>query len=192
MPTKKCKYCQTEIDKKAKVCPNCRKKQGGSLKFIIIGAIVLLIIIGALGSKDNDTTDKSAPSSSSSVKTNSKSNATKNDAKPTKKPISYTKYKVSEMMDDLNDNAMKAEKKYSEKYVEITGKLSNIDSDGKYIDLVSSKEEYSILGVQCYIKSDKQSDKVMEMKKGQTVTLKGKITEVGEIMGYSLDIDEIK
>ena len=27
--TKVCKHCQTEIPKKAKVCPNCRKKQGG-------------------------------------------------------------------------------------------------------------------------------------------------------------------
>ena len=24
---KKCKYCQSEIDRKAKICPNCRKKQ---------------------------------------------------------------------------------------------------------------------------------------------------------------------
>lgn len=27
--TKVCKYCKSEIPKKAKVCPNCRKKQGG-------------------------------------------------------------------------------------------------------------------------------------------------------------------
>lgn len=28
--TKLCKYCQTEIPAKAKICPNCRKKQGGA------------------------------------------------------------------------------------------------------------------------------------------------------------------
>ena len=38
---KKCKHCQTEIDSKAKICPNCRKKQGVPLWLIII-----LIIIG--------------------------------------------------------------------------------------------------------------------------------------------------
>ena len=27
--TKKCKYCQSDIPKKAKVCPVCKKKQGG-------------------------------------------------------------------------------------------------------------------------------------------------------------------
>lgn len=30
------------------------------------------------------------------------------------------------------------------------------------------------------------------MTKGETVTLKGKCTDVGEVFGYSLDIDEIE
>ena len=46
---KQCKYCKTEIDSKAKVCPNCRKKQGGKLKFIVI-ALVAVVIIGAIAS----------------------------------------------------------------------------------------------------------------------------------------------
>lgn len=53
MATKKCKYCKSEIDEKAKVCPVCKKKQGGFLKYIIIG-IVVIIIIGALLSGGND------------------------------------------------------------------------------------------------------------------------------------------
>lgn len=51
--TKKCKHCQSEIDKKAKICPNCKKKQGGKLKFIIAG-IVIIGIIGALGSQKDE------------------------------------------------------------------------------------------------------------------------------------------
>ena len=42
---KKCKYCQSEIDKKAKYCPNCQKKQGApkwlSIVLIVIGIIVI-------------------------------------------------------------------------------------------------------------------------------------------------------
>lgn len=47
--TKKCKHCRSEIDKKAKVCPVCRKKQGVGL-FKIIGLVFLaFIIFGAIG-----------------------------------------------------------------------------------------------------------------------------------------------
>ena len=52
--TKKCKYCQSEIDKKAKVCPNCKRKQGGKGKFIIIGVIVVVILFAALGGGDDE------------------------------------------------------------------------------------------------------------------------------------------
>lgn len=51
--TKKCKHCQSEIDKKAKICPNCRKKQGGKLKFILIG-VLAIAIIGALSSNNDE------------------------------------------------------------------------------------------------------------------------------------------
>lgn len=51
--TKVCKHCQTVIHKKAKVCPNCRKKQGGIIKWIVI-AFVVLLIIGAIGGSSED------------------------------------------------------------------------------------------------------------------------------------------
>lgn len=61
--TKICKYCQSEIPKKAKVCPNCRKKQSKFPKWIIF-AVVILVLIIAIGScsggNDNkETTDVS-------------------------------------------------------------------------------------------------------------------------------------
>lgn len=60
--TKKCKYCKTEIDKSAKICPNCNKKQGGKLKFIIL-AVILIGIFSAAINGGNDTSDKTDPSS---------------------------------------------------------------------------------------------------------------------------------
>lgn len=44
--TKLCKHCKTEIPKKAKVCPNCRKKQSGIGKWILI-IVVIFILFGA-------------------------------------------------------------------------------------------------------------------------------------------------
>ena len=52
--------------------------------------------------------------------------------------------------------------------------------------------DFEIIGVQCYIKSDDQKSKIASMSKGDTVTLKGKCTDVGEVLGYSLDIEEIE
>lgn len=49
--TKVCKYCQTEIPKKAKVCPQCRKKQGGVGKWIAIVLVILFIF--SVGSGGN-------------------------------------------------------------------------------------------------------------------------------------------
>lgn len=47
--TKICKACRSEIDKKATVCPNCRKKQGSPL-LLIIGIVIIIIGIVALAS----------------------------------------------------------------------------------------------------------------------------------------------
>ncbi len=49
--TKTCKHCKTEIPKGAKVCPNCRKKQGSKLPVIII---ILVIIVGVAISQANN------------------------------------------------------------------------------------------------------------------------------------------
>ncbi len=47
--TKICKYCQSEISKKAKVCPACRKKQGGKLKFVLLTIVALLAVVLLFG-----------------------------------------------------------------------------------------------------------------------------------------------
>lgn len=61
--TKKCKHCQSDIPKKAKVCPNCRKKQGGILKWILI-IVIALIIIGAIAGGEGEKPEKVASSNS--------------------------------------------------------------------------------------------------------------------------------
>lgn len=55
--TKICKHCKTEIPAGAKICPNCRKKQGGKLKWIIIAVVVIGVIGAAIGggNKENPT-----------------------------------------------------------------------------------------------------------------------------------------
>jgi hypothetical protein len=52
--TKVCKYCKTDIPEGAKVCPNCRKKQGmGCLPKILI-VVLIVIILAVIASAGSD------------------------------------------------------------------------------------------------------------------------------------------
>lgn len=187
--TKLCKHCQTEIPKKAKVCPNCRKKQGGIVKWIVI-VIVAIFLLGVIFGGDTEESQKDTANDAVKAETQQDtSNAEENEKEEPE--IEYTVCTVSEMMELLDTNAMKAQSTYMDQYVEITGRLSTIDSDGKYISLLPLDDDWAITGVHCYIQNDEQREKIMEMSTDDTVTLRGKITNVGEVLGYSLDIDSI-
>ncbi len=183
--TKVCKHCQTEIPKKAKVCPQCRKKQGG------IGKIILLVFVGfvLLGSCFGSSSDEETGTNNTVATNNSSAENTSQETEVVE--IVYTSCNVDDMVTMLKENALKAEQTYQDQYLEITGRLSVIDSDGNYISLYPIKDEWAVMGVRCDIKNDEQLNKVLEMKIGDTVTLKGKIKDIGEILGYTLDIDSI-
>lgn len=179
--TKKCKHCKMDIPKDAKICPHCRKKQkSGILKWVVL-ILIIGVVIGAVTGEDKsvDSTAKQAEATASDSQ------------KQESESIEYTSVSVNDMMDALNNNAMGASDKYKGKYLEITGKLTNIDAGGKYIDLMADGD-FEIIGVQCYIKNDDQKAKISALTKGDTVTLKGKCTDVGEVLGYSFDITEIE
>lgn len=59
--TKICKYCQTEIPKKAKVCPQCGKKQSrkgcGTILLVFGIVMALFAFISMMGDDDTDNTD---------------------------------------------------------------------------------------------------------------------------------------
>lgn len=179
--TKKCKHCKMDIPKDAKICPHCRKKQkSGILKWVVL-ILIIGVVIGAVTGEDK-----------SSDSTTKQTEATASDnQKQESESIEYTSVSVNDMMDALNNNAMGASDKYKGQYLEITGKLTNIDAGGKYIDLMADGD-FEIIGVQCYIKNDDQKAKISALTKGDTVTLKGKCTDVGEVLGYSFDITEIE
>ena len=185
-----CKHCGTEIAASAKVCPKC----GGKNKKPIYKrpwfiALIVIIIIGAIGSAGGDKTSNEAGNNDTQVTTSENTNSTQPESETPE--ITYTADEVSELMDDLNGNALKAAEKYKDQYVELTGRLNVIDSSGKYISIVPTDDEFAIMGVQCYIKTEEQKAAVMEMSIGDTLVVKGKIKDVGEVLGYSLDIDEV-
>ena len=61
----------------------------------------------------------------------------------------------------------------------------------KYISLLSATDTWDFLGVHCYIKTKEQKEIVKTLVSDQELTIRGKITDVGEVLGYYLDITEI-
>lgn len=55
---KKCKHCQSEIDAKAKVCPNCGKRQGMPIWLIVVIVILVIAVIGALAGGGESTNEE--------------------------------------------------------------------------------------------------------------------------------------
>lgn len=86
---KKCKYCQSEIDKKAKYCPNCQKKQR-SLKWLGIILIILGIVIISSTTNENENALEGNISNSS--------NETNDDTQ--KQPTEKFTYEVSSQYPD--------------------------------------------------------------------------------------------
>ena len=82
--TKTCKHCKTEIPYDAKVCPQCRKKQGGGcLPKIVIGLFVIFVILFIATSGSDDETSKTANDTSAETTENVKEEATAEDNVPT-------------------------------------------------------------------------------------------------------------
>ena len=165
---KHCAVCGEEIASSAKVCPKC----GAANKKPIYqqGWFIVVIIIGVLAIM---------------VSTGGTSEENKED-------ISYTAYTVDQLMEDLNKNAANASGVYKDQYVELTGRLAVIDSDGKYISIHPLKDQWTIIGVQCSIENEEQKNAVMQMAIDDTIVVRGKITGVGEIFGYYRDMDSIE
>lgn len=173
-----CKTCGKEIAASAKNCPECGAKNKKPIyKKWWVWAIVAIVFISAISSGGGGDKETSATTASSTVKE--------------EVVIEYTDCHVNDLMADLNANALKAKETYNEQNVSVTGRLSNIDSSGKYINILPTDDAWAFTGVQCYIKNDEQRAAIMEMSIDDIIVVKGKITDVGEFLGYSMTIDSL-
>ena len=202
---KKCSSCGADIASNAKTCPQCgAKNKKPFYKRWWLYAILALLIIGIAAGGGNNAKDSSADAKGNNTVSEPAGSASNTENEPaataetaeveaTPEPITYTQYNVTELFDVLNSNAMKAEDTFKNQYVELHGFLGNIDSKGKYFGLGAGEDNYDYLfqEVQCYIKNDEQKSIIMEKNRGDELIVRGKITSIGEIMGYSLDIDSI-
>jgi len=196
---KTCPVCGKEMAANAKTCPSCGAKNKKPFYKKWWFWVLLVVVIGAAGSAasgGNSGAQPSEPKQPSQQTAAPPEGETSQPEKPEESEapeepeITYTAYTVRQLMDDLDSNALRAKNTYLDQYVELSGSLNVIDNDGKYISIVPADDNFAIIGVQCAIQTDGQLNRVLEMNIGDNITVRGKITDVGEVLGYSLDIDD--
>lgn len=104
--------------------------------------------------------------------------------------IVYIPVTADELANALNGNAMKAKEDYEGKYLEITGKLGTVDSDGRYIGI--DTDDFTLVNIQCYLQTDDQRAVVMSKTTGDSIVVRGICEDVGELLGYRIEIDSIE
>lgn len=168
----KCKECGKEISKDAELCPHCGKKiKKGNLFLQIIG---VLFIIGFIGNLSNgDKTNNKQYTNSEKIAEN----------------IVYQKISLRDLERQLKENAARAQQQYQGMYVEFDGPIATIDANGEYFSVKSGD---FLSSFHCSIKNGQQKQILISKNVGNIVHIKGKIKRVGEIMGYSVDVIEIK
>lgn len=124
--TKICKYCKSEIPTGAKVCPNCRKKQGMKIWQIILIVIVVIGIIGAFagGGSDEPTSTGSSSKSSETTENKEQKKEFTQDETVTYKGVNYSITNVTKSTGTEFDTP-----KEGHEYVIVTVKIENNSSE---------------------------------------------------------------
>lgn len=135
---------------------------------IITGIIIFVIIIAAVSAGGSSE-------GSSTTSDTSKPENTQQQVQPT----TYDKVETKAMIDAFDNNQLAAEKQYKDKYVEFTAQIKNISEDivgTSFLSLAPANagQYYTGTTIKC---SFKNSDDLLSVSNGQTVTLKGKVKE---------------
>ena len=111
--------------------------------------------------------------------------------------FNYSQYETvsgQALIDYLETNAAAANRNLKGKNVRITGcKISRIDSDGDNFFLTFDNKSFSFSNLQCWVKKNSIAQKqLLNLAIGQPVDVYGKITRVGDTLGYDIDTYRIE
>ena len=192
-----CKHCGQPISDKSKVCPFC----GGNVKIPFYDKtwfhILLVLIIFAgidyvIRNPDPKPTIYRTPIVES-AEASSQSSVDPVEETDEQETAEYSSESLSKMIDMVEDYPIKAEEEYTGKYIQVSGYLDTVDSDGKYFTIVSDPDDFTLLD-NIHWSMDKDSDVydfIKDTKEGSYITVCGEITDVGETIYYMGDAHSV-
>lgn len=164
-------------------------------------ALVALVLIGAIfgrGGKESSSSSSSEGEAAveqqaqeeTKEEASAEAEAEESESEP-EEPIEYQDVTVDELTAALDENPLKAKQTYQDAHIRLTGVLNNIDSSGSYFNL-NNGDQYSFDSVYCSILDDATLDRIASSSIGDTLVVCGTVTDVGEVLGYYVDVDYIE
>lgn len=147
-------------------------------RFLIGGAVIFILSIIACstgGMVDEDKNVDSVPM-----------NSDKKEVKKEEKKIEYIKVSAKDLINNYEDNELKADSMYKDKHLEITGTVDSIDKIlGSISVTLGTGKDFEVTQISCYF-DDKYEADVAELKKDSEVI----ITGLCEGKGWNVDIKD--
>ena len=159
---------------------------------LVLTGIIAILVFSSMGNKEQNQNITTQNQQVQQSQTESKKSEEVSKVKTESDSQEYAEADIDILINDVKENAARANKSYNGKYVKIVGGvIDNIESDGDYIT-IKNRDKYSLLKVQCFPKNKEVREQIFNLNKGEYITVYGKISKVGEIMGYSLDLHKIE
>lgn len=104
----------------------------------------------------------------------------------------YSDEDLSAMIQLVKDYPMQAED-YTGQYIRVSGYLRGVDSDGKYFTIVEDKDALVFTdNIQWNMEKNPEAQEfIKHTAKDTYITVEGRITDVGEVIYYLGDVDNV-
>lgn len=172
----KCPECGAEVSNKAKKCPQCGSPlKKSKKKLIVILAVLAVILIIAIANSGGSESGSGANSSEQAAA-----------------PVEYLDCKAGDLLQEYKDNSARAKQNYEDKYLNVEGVVERIGDNATYFTINSGKN-FEATSVKCTVRKEELKKQLVDINKGERVTVKGKCTDVsaGVFHYYEIEVEEI-
>ena len=107
--------------------------------------------------------------------------------------LGYIIVDLQTMLDELDVSTASAKEQYQDQYVQFDGEIVILDGDGSYMRVgIVHRNTWDTSTILCVITDQEQKEFAMYASQGDLVTVRGQITRVGKLQGYTLKVHEIE